>query len=114
LFLSYVFFWHIIVKKIEKKNAKYFFNNYHSNNESVISLAFEANLMNFCLGACHLLFESFYTQQLFVLACIELIYICLRVGSIHKKTVTRIKSFGFQSILTSFLRMLLIFSFLID
>ncbi len=54
-FCWYVASWYFIIKVTEKEDSKYFFGNYHSNFISMLHLTFESNMLNLCLGACHIL-----------------------------------------------------------
>ncbi len=117
LFFLYIFLSYFIIKIVEKDNARYFFDNYHTNNYSIALMSSQMNVFSFFLGMCHIMLEKSYSSQLMVLFLLEICYVWMGLHSMTKKVklvVYRYKCFEWQNIFASGLRICLILSFGLD
>jgi hypothetical protein len=117
LFFWYTFLYYFIIKIVEKDNARYFFDNYHTNNYSMALMSSQINVFSYFLGMCHIMLDKSYSSQLIVLFLLEICYILMGIHSISKKVkllVYGYKCFEWQNIFASGLRICLILSFGLD
>ncbi len=113
-FLTYIIVWYVLVKLVQRQNSNHFFSNYHTNNQALISITLESSVLNFSLGACHVLLQSYYNLQLKFLLGIEISYLLLMITFIRTKHIYRKKYNKFQNMLACLLRIGLISTFSID
>ncbi len=114
IFFLYLISWFFVIKIIQKNKASHFFDNFQTNIKGIVFRTIECGILNFCLGACHILLESHYWIQILALTCLEVGYILLLVFSIKSRKVYHFKYVGWQNIAASFLRILLIFTLKLD
>ena len=88
--------------------------NFHTNVKSLFHSTLSYGVFNFCLGVCHIVMEDYYKDQLTALICVDMGYMIVLFWSIRLNDIYYLKYVGWQNILASLLRILLIITFSID
>lgn len=114
IFIAQLISGFFLLKSSYDKNAKYFYDNCSNTLTGSTQLLVEYGLLNFCLGAAHLMVENYYNTQLLVLFWVEVVFITVIVSSINKSKIYEYKYIEWQNILASFLRICLIITYYFD
>ena len=113
-FLLFVFAGQFIIYMSEGKDTKHFLREFKVTFQGICFATFHTGILNFCLGACHMLMRNKEKAQLMILSLIESAYILSMIMSLRCKKVYALKCSGWQFVVSSFLRICLILTFAID
>lgn len=110
----YVFASQLLIYMTEGVNSKYFLTDFKVNIKSIFFTTFHTGILNFGLGVSHMLLLNHQNNQLLILGLIELIYIILLGISVKSRNIYSKKFMGWQYMVSSFLRIGFISTFILD
>jgi uncharacterized membrane protein len=103
-----------LIKSQYKQHSKYFYDNCNNTITGSFYLLVEYGLLNFLLGAAHILLVKHYHTQLVTLLLIEVSFCCFVVYSIRNLSVFEWKYLQWIVFAASFLRASLIVTYFLD